>query len=226
MAWYAIKRELRPITFGISRTVEFKESILLQESPSSDKSDEERMKERKQIHSTPRAYGENIVTWNIWGVNSDLKTRDIPLKIRCFEISTGSMVFESDKMTARLLPIQSTEISKMADITEDDPSNLVVSVEYQISPGETLRSSADWPQPLKYVDFSGRKFTCSVENEIIRVEVDKPVKGVILDVEGDDDSELEWSDNGFDVMPGEVVNITAKGLNGRKVTVSWYGENV
>ena len=225
MAWYAIKRELRPINFGISRTVEFKEPILLPESGSSELSDEERMKERKQIYSTSHAYGKKVVTLDIWGVNSDLKTHHIPLKIQHFEISTGRMVFESDRIMARLLPNQSTEILKMGNnITEDDSPNLVVSVEYQTPSGEILRSSADWPQPLKYVDFSGRKVTCSVENEKIRVEADKPVKGVILDVEGDDDSELEWSDNGFDVMSGEVVNIIAEGLNGRNVIVNWYGE--
>src|SRR5271169_6556775 len=223
MAWYAIARELRPITFAISRTVEFKEPISLSEPPSSELSDEEKMKRRKQVHSEPHVYGEKIVTLDIWGVNSYLKEQKIPIKVQYFEISTGKKVFE-DQKTVRLLPNQSTEISSKVDITKYDPSNLVSSIEFQLPSGETLRSSADWPQPVKYIDFSGCKVKSSVNREKVRIEADKPVKGIILDVEGDDDSGLEWSDNGFDVMPGEVVDVTAKGLKGRKVTVSWYGE--
>lgn len=225
MAWYAISRELRPITFAISRIVEFKEPILLPETPSSGTIDEEeKLEKRKQVHSTPHAYGEKIVTFDVWGVNSTLKSHDIPYKVQYFEISTGRKVFESNLKTVELLPNQSTEISSKVDITNYNPPNIVASIEFKLPSGETLRSSADWPQPLKYIDFSGRKVTCSVKGERVRIEADKPVKGVILDVEGDNDSGLEWSDNGFDIMPGEVIDITAKGLKGRKVIVSWYGE--
>ena len=223
MAWYAIARELRPITFAISRTAEFKEPISLSEPPSSELSDEEKMKKRKQVHSEPHVYGQKTVTLDIWGVNSYLKEQKIFIKVQYFEISTGKKVFE-DQKTVRLRPNQSTEISSKVDITKYDPSNLVSSVEFQLPSGEILRSSADWPQPVKYIDFSGCKLTSSVNGEKVWIEADRPVKGIILDVEGDDDSGLEWSDNGFDVMPGEVVGVTAKGLKGRKVTVSWYGE--
>lgn len=223
MAWYAIARELRPITFAISRTVEFKESISLSEPPSSELSDEEKKKRRKQVHFEPHAYGEKTVALDIWGVNSYLKEQKIPIKVQYFEISTGKKVFE-DQKTVRLQPNQSTEISSKVDITKYGPSNLVSSIEFQLPSGETLRSSADWPQPVKYIHFSGCKVKSSINGEKVTIEANKPVKGIILDVEGDDDSGLEWSDNGFDVMPGEVVDVTAKGLKGRKVTVSWYGE--
>src|SRR5271169_3951074 len=108
MAWYAIARELRPITFAISRTVEFKEAILLSEPLLSELSDEEKMKRRKQAHTTPHAYGEKTVTLDIWGVNSYLKEQKIFIKVQYFEISTGKKVFE-DQKTVRLRPNQSTE---------------------------------------------------------------------------------------------------------------------
>ena len=107
------------------------------------------------------------------------------------------------------------------DITKYNPANLVASVVFTLPSGETLRSSADWPQPLKYLDFHDRNVSISVDGEKVNLQTDKPVKGVILDVEGDDDSGLEWNDNGFDLMPGEKVYVTAKGLRGRKVSVSW-----
>ena len=64
----------------------------------------------------------------------------------------------------------------------------------------------------------------SVDGEKITLRAEKPVKGVILDVGEKDDSKLEWEDNGFDIMPGETIKIIAKGLDGRKVRVNWYGE--
>ena len=108
-------------------------------------------------------------------------------------------------------------------MTKYNPADLVVSVLFIDLSGEVLRSSADWPQPLKYIDFSKREVTIRVEGEVVSLKAAKPIKGFMLDIEGDDDSGLEWSDNGFDIMPGEGVTVIAKGLRARKVTANWYG---
>jgi len=220
LAWFAIARELRPINFCIERTVKVKETILLPEPLSSVGSDEENGRE---VYSPPDEHGGNTVTVDVWGVNSRLEEHEIPIKLQFFEISLGKIVFEKE-LIAHLLPNQSTEIISKMDITKYNSKNLIVSIAFTLPSGEILRSSADWPQPLKYIDFHDRKVTVSVDGEKVGLQADKPVKGVILDVEGDDDSGLEWNDNGFDLIPGEKVYVTTKGLRGRKISISWYGK--
>jgi len=178
-----------------------------------------------EVHSSPAAYQEKIVTIDVWGVNSHLTAYDVPLTFEVFEISTGKRVLAKD-MSARLLPNQSTEVICGMDVTNFNPSDIVVSVSFKIQNGKLIRSSADWPQPLKYVDFSGRNVTYSVDREEIHLRAERPTKAVFLDLEAEDDSGLEWEDNGLDIMPGETVRIAAKGLNGRKITVNWYGKRL
>ena len=189
MSWYAIARELRPVTFGISRV---------------SRSDAD-------------------VEFEVWGVNSTLSAVEVDLKIQFYLISSGEKVWETSRH-ASLLANQATEVWSVEAYSKSDPNDTVVSVFYTLPSGEMLRSTANWPQPLKYIDFSDRRLTMKVDGEEITISSEKPVKGVILDVQEDDDSNLEWSDNGFDLMPGETVKIVAKGLENRTVKVSWYGD--
>jgi len=211
LAWYSISRELRPINFGIYRTDEFKDPILLPKGTDS-----------KTIHSIPHLYGDKACKLDIWGVNSTLETLHIPIKLELFNVTSGKRVFEKE-LNVTLRPNQSTE-GLSVDITDYNPNNVVASVSFKLPSGEILRSSADWPQPLKYVDFSNRGVNACVKAQAVSLTAEKPTKSILLDVEGDDDSGLEWSDNGFDIMPGESVKVVARGLGKRKVVVDWYGQ--
>jgi beta-mannosidase len=217
LAWYAVSHELRPVNFAISRTTNFKEAVLLPQPP--DSTDSETT--TKEVHSAPHAYGETITTVDVWGVNSTLKNHEVSATIQFFEISSGKKIFEENRKVS-LSSNSSTELATF-DVTKYNPADLVVSVLFIDLNGEVLRSSADWPQPLKYIDFSNREVTIRVEGEVVSLKAAKPIKAVMLDIEGDDDSGLEWSDKGFDIMPGEGVKVIAKGLRGRKVTANWYG---
>jgi beta-mannosidase len=175
------------------------------------------------VHSTPHTYGETTTTIDVWGVNSTLENHDISAQIQFFEISSGKKVLEEDKKVS--LTSNSTTDVATFNVTKYDPADLVVSVLFVDEKGEGLRSSADWPQPVKYLDFSKRELSVRVDDETVWLKAEKPIKGIMLDVEGNDDSGLEWSDNGFDVMPSESVKVVAKGLGGRKVMVNWYGSD-
>ena len=48
-----------------------------------------------------------------------------------------------------------------------------------------------------------------------------PIKGIVLDLEGDD---VKWSDQAIDLMPGDPQIIKAVGLNGRKVKARFLGD--
>jgi beta-mannosidase len=195
MSWHAIARELRPITFGISRVY-------------------------PKIKSSQKG---DLVNFEVWGGNSTLDTVEVDLEIEFYSISTGDRVWQVEHHVS-LAANQATEVSTVSEYSKSDPDDTVVSVSYGLPSGEIQRSSANWPQPLKYIDFIDRGLEMEVKGEQILLSAEKPVKGVMLDVEGNDDSDLEWTDNGFDVMPGEKVKIIAKGLRDRSVRVSWYGD--
>ena len=169
-------------------------------------------------------------------MNSILQPVDLELKIQSFDITTGEMVDEfveevkvmgngAQKAMSFSLSLRAPKI---------DPENIVVSAVFR-EVGNTLgksgdsdvvlRPAGDWPQPLKYLDFKDRGIKFEINGEEVSLSARLPTKSVVLDVEGDDDEGLEWSDNGFDVMPGESVTVIAKGLRGRKVIVSWYGDS-
>lgn len=49
-----------------------------------------------------------------------------------------------------------------------------------------------------------------------------PVKGIILDVEGDED--VRWSDQAIDLIPGDDQVVLAWGLNGRTPKARYLGD--
>lgn len=53
--------------------------------------------------------------------------------------------------------------------------------------GNVLARYSDWPQPYKFLDLSDPGLEVVVEGEEVVVSSKKPVKGVWLDVEGDDE---------------------------------------
>ena len=190
VAWYAIKRECRPINFSVSRDT----------------------KAGKEA------------TFAVWGTNMTTQVQVCRATLRLYDIDSGKITKSYDFGELQLSPNRSADSEFLQEAVKA-AENLAASVEFSFTGSDqNLRCSADWPQPLKYIDFRNRGVNYVIKDETIVLASEKPTKGVILDVEGDDDSGLEWSDNGFDIMPDETVVVTAKGLNGRKVTVDWYGK--
>lgn len=56
----------------------------------------------------------------------------------------------------------------------------------------------------------------------IRLSSSRPIKGVVLDAEGDED--VKWSDQGIDLVPGDEQVVLAWGLNGRPVKARFLGD--
>ena len=50
----------------------------------------------------------------------------------------------------------------------------------------------------------------------------RPVKGVVLEVEGED---VKWGDQAIDLVPGDPQTVKVTGLKGRPVKVRFLGDH-
>jgi len=106
------------------------------------------------------------------------------------------------------------------------PRVIVVLARLLDDDGIVLARCSNWPEPFKFVKFPavkdlGLKVTVGSDGESITLAVQKPIKGLVLDVEGDD---VKWSDQAIDLMPDDPQMVRAIGLNGREVKVRFLGD--
>lgn len=84
------------------------------------------------------------------------------------------------------------------------------------------------PEPFKYITFPplgelGLKVTTGSDGESIILSTQKPIKGIILEVDGE---EVQWSDQAIDLVPDDPQTIQAVGLQGRSVKVRFLGDGI
>ena len=194
LGYYAVKRELAPITVGT-----------------------------KRIASHPSSQnGKHFL--EVWASNLTLEDRKIQVEIRMWDIPTGVLLdyFCLSQQPLILSSNRSTEIAKIVIPTHDlgegsikDPYRIVVAVSLvNHETGQQIARTISWPEPLKYVRFQQPKALRirSLEGGV-EVSAEIPVKGVTLDVpEIEGRKRVIWDDNGFDVMPDEYMKVGAQGL--------------
>lgn len=59
------------------------------------------------------------------------------------------------------------------------------------------------------------------DGESVTLSTNKPIKGIVLDVEGED---VKWSDQAIDLVPGDPQTIRAVGLKGREIKLRFLGD--
>jgi len=89
-----------------------------------------------------------------------------------------------------------------------------------------LARYANWPEPFKFIKFPTKKevgldIKVGPDGETVTLSAKRPVKGVVLDVEGED---VKWSDQAIDLVPGDTQVVTAVGLNGRTIKARYVGD--
>jgi beta-mannosidase len=86
----------------------------------------------------------------------------------------------------------------------------------------------DWfrPEPFKYIHFPdvkdlGFEITRVGDGESIKLSAQRPIKGIVLEVEGE---EVRWGDQAIDLVPGDPQTVKAIGLKGRPVKARFLGD--
>ncbi|KAF8913858.1 beta-mannosidase [Gymnopilus junonius] len=201
-AYFAIARELRPFTVGMTR------------------------KEKKTYANDRSAADFTIESLlEIWGTNSSLSDKTVTLEVTSFDLESDW----TDKWDNQvvLAANSSTELFKGKVPSQPDrkkqsdvPKVIVISA--RLLDGQTvLARYSNWPEPFKYIHFPSLKdvgldVKVNIDNETVTLSTQKPVKGIVLDVDGD---QVEWSDQAIDLFPGDPQTIRAKGLQDREAKV-------
>lgn len=65
------------------------------------------------------------------------------------------------------------------------------------------------------------KATVGTDGESVVLTTSRPIKGIVLDVDGED---VKWSDQAIDLVPNDPQTIKATGLNGREIKIRFLGD--
>ncbi|KAN0097394.1 glycoside hydrolase family 2 protein [Tylopilus felleus] len=207
-AYFAIARELRHFTVGVAR------------------------KETKTFSDELSAADFEIETLlEIWGTNSTLTEKKARLEVALFELDSDwthrfvkDIVLQANSSTELYsgpLPGQPVR-TKLSQV----PRVLVASARLLDEYGTVLGRCSNWPEPFKFIKFPAIKDLGLVvqigdDGESVHLSAKKPVKGIVLDVEGED---VKWGDQAIDLVPGDPQFIKAVGLNGREVKARFLGD--
>ncbi|KAH9077149.1 beta-mannosidase [Lactarius deliciosus] len=210
-AYYAIARELRPYTVGMTR-------------------------KHRKVYANQRTLAHFTITsqLEIWGTNSTLDGKHATLEVTSFDLERPDW---SDRweMSVVLAPNASTELWRGAvpgqpvrTRESQVPRAIVVSARLLDADGAVLGRYSNWPEPFKYIRFPdvkdlGLRITPDEQGEVIVLSALRPIKGIVLEVEGED---VKWGDQALDLVPGDPQTVKVIGLKGRPVKVRFLGDNV
>ncbi|KAF5314882.1 hypothetical protein D9619_007494 [Psilocybe cf. subviscida] len=224
--YYAIARELAPISVGIFRKV-------------AKNRENDRPRQFYEFGST-QVTG---TTLDIWATNSALKPRTADLELVFFDLLDATWSHK-EIHSVLLGPNQTTEIfSDMVCRAKPPPENaepgdpsfitsstVVVSARLLDPKSGTVAARfCSWPEPYRYLQPPEAGLRVKVlpdrDNKghtVIEASVERPTKCVFFSVENAD-SKVKWSDNALDLVPGDSQTLVATGIEGKELRAAYFG---
>lgn len=210
-AFYAVKRALAPLAVGVVRHVE-----------DWTVRPKDELWQRDTAHvDYRRCWGGEGVVFDVWVANSKVEGASGNVSVRFVSVRTGKEVRERIERAVWIEGNATTEVlvAEKVDVPgfrgEDEPfvvgevDPFVIHAELEVLGKAGVSSDVSWPEPIKYLSFPDRgvKVVVGGDGSTVRVEAEKPVKGFVFEErEG-----VRLSDNGFDVVPGEVREVHVTG---------------
>ncbi|KAA1466453.1 beta-mannosidase [Dentipellis sp. KUC8613] len=208
-AYFTIARELRPYTVGMTR------------------------KHVKEFANERTAADFKITSVvEMWATNSTLQEKRATLQVTSFDLDNADWR-ESWVKEVALAPNASTELWKgvvpgqpIRTKESEVPKAIIISARLLDDHGAVLGRYSNWPEPFKYIHFPkvedlGFKITPLDDGTSVELTTEKPIKGIVLDVEGE---EVKWSDQAIDLVPGDPQIVSGVGLKGRQVKARFLGD--
>lgn len=194
-SFYAMKRNLKPVVIGLSRP--FYDWTAGHIDPT--------------VATRDRKY-------DVWVSSLRTEAAQADVTIRFLSIKTGKEIAATIKKSVEVLPNSTIDIIQQGDVdvsSEFDntkPFDHELYDPYVISgsisvDGEVVSTGTAWPHPFKYLDFADRGVKVQVSQGKLTITAQKPVHGFVFEEKKD---WLKFSDNGFDIIPGEgkVIDVT------------------
>ena len=189
-AYYAIRRALKPIAAGVQR----------------------QHHDWSVVHARPA----KTSSFSAWVTSSEQEEVVVTVEIRFVSIKTGRDIRDTVVKNVPLLPNGTTDILEgQIDNINDEPC--VISLR-ALKDDTVVSQDVDWPQPLKYLDFSNRGVKVERIPDGYLVSAKRPTKGLVIEeVAG-----VTLEDNCIDIVPGETVCIKASGNGQLPTGLRWY----
>jgi len=175
----------------------------------------------------------NDTSFEAWGVNLTLERKIVDVRIKAWDVRSGETVYDNVLVQTFLLePNRSSEFPTFKIPNSLTGGNKVLVVaSYLVENGATIARHVNFHEPLKEVPFpQSKQFStkvCTVERRTwLELSSTVPMKGVLVEAQGDNTGEVVWEDNGIDLVPGEVTKLYGQGLRAedeRKLSVRWLG---
>ncbi|KIY03430.1 uncharacterized protein Z520_00121 [Fonsecaea multimorphosa CBS 102226] len=222
-AFYAIKRSLKPLAVGVSRP--FHEWTSGHMDPTA------AIRETKfDLWVCSSHTNEDVVVKATVVVRAiSIKTgRDVVDPIRKHDVTVQANgtteIFRGSELPITTTTTTTTAGSSCIDTRTWDPYVIHAAL---LVDGRVVSTDTAWPHPIKYLDFSAPRdvkvdFKPSpAQNDkhgVITVTATKPVHGFVFQEEK---GGLTFSDNGFDVVPGEDVVVHVVGGSLKEEELRW-----
>lgn len=213
-AYYAIKRAMQSVAIGVQRKIK---------SWTMRPADE--LWQRDTGHVDMRELWRHV-EFDVWAANGTVKEVKGSVRIRYVSIKTGARLGWEMERDVRIAANGTTEIIKnhVADVDDSQKSDeefdftkadpFVIEATLHID-GQCVAQDVSWPEPIKYLSFEDRGIKVEYDEDlsIAFVSSSKPVKGFVFS----ERKGVRFSDNGFDVMPGEMHEVQVDGITANEL---------
>jgi len=145
-----------------------------------------------------RRGADGVEAWVVNGTQTDASLR---LELRVVALDGSQVSSQRFELSAEPNSVLELGISAQASAEQVVAARLLAN-------GEVVARTVDWPQPLHQAALGNPAISIERQGEQLRMRAARPAKAVWLDA-GDG---IGWSDNGFDLVPGDEYIIQARGL--------------
>lgn len=188
-------------------------------------------------HVDPTLEAKQGTKYAVWTVSNEDSPCNLQVEVRFISIRTGTDVKApitysdiqvaanaTTEISADTVPPPSLDSLLEGDndwIDWDKYDPFVIHVTARRD-GERISTDTAWPQPFKYLDFSDRRLSFGTSAESpnrISISAGKPVKGLVFEeMRG-----VKFSENNFDLVPGQVVVMDFSGLSRHELRYTYVG---
>lgn len=163
--------------------------------------------------------------YDVWVASSKTAlVSDAILELRFVSIRTGLDSLPLQRRKIKVQPNSTTAICEGIGLENPPACDAFVIFAKLLVKGQAVSMHVDWPQPHKYLRFDNRGLQVHLQEcrTTIKISAAKPVKGLTFN----ERPGLHFSDNGFDVLPGEEYFVDVQGLdNGELIEWMFLGIN-